>query len=452
MSSKEKIKSRPKRLIIIAGSDPTAGAGIQADLKTASAVGVYGLTVITSITAQNTKGVQGIFNLPKEQIEEQLKSIFDDVEFDGIKIGMIGDEATAKVVKKFLKKQKFPVILDPVLVAQSGGILSNKNIVESLFEYADLITPNISEAEALSGIKIRTTNDVIKAGKFLIQKAKRVLIKGGDSNLDFDFYFEQDLMHKFPIQRINTKNTHGTGCSLATAIASYHILGFSWLEAISHARSLILKAIEKGLELGSQFGTIDQFALLKDQSKRYEIIEQLKMAFEKIKNENIGYLIPEIQTNFVYALPNATDLKDVAGFPGRIINYKNNLFAITSPEFGASRHVASLVISAKRYYPEVSSAMALRFIPELIPILKKSGFKISSFDRKMEPKQIKEKEGSSLDWGVSEALEKTKIMPDIIYDLGDVGKEPVIRVFGVNPFDVAEKIIKIKKIWESKNA
>jgi hydroxymethylpyrimidine/phosphomethylpyrimidine kinase len=259
-------------------------------------------------------------------------------------------------------------------------------------------------------------------------------------------------MHKFPIQRINTKNTHGTGCSLATAIASYHILGFSWLEAISHARSLILKAIEKGLELGSQFGTIDQFALLKDQSKRYEIIEQLKMAFEKIKNENIGYLIPEIQTNFVYALPNATDLKDVAGFPGRIINYKNNLFAITSPEFGASRHVASLVISAKRYYPEVSSAMALRFIPELIPILKKSGFKISSFDRKMEPKQIKEKEGSSLDWGVSEALEKTKIMPDIIYDLGDVGKEPVIRVFGVNPFDVAEKIIKIKKIWESKNA
>lgn len=452
MSLKKKRINRPKRLLIIAGSDPSAGAGVQADLKTASAIGVYGLTVITSITAQNTKGVQAIFNLPEEQIETQLNSILEDIDFDGIKIGMVGDEKVAKVIEKFLKNQNKPVVIDPVLVAQSGGLLSNKEIVSSILKYADLITPNMSEAEALTGIKIKKIDDVIKAGKNLLKESKRVLIKGGDSKIDFDVYFENDYIHKFPIERIDTKNTHGTGCSLATAIASYITLGFDWIESISKARMLIIKALEQGIELGSQFGTIDQFAILRESVKKYEIIGHLKMAFERIRNENIGYLIPEIQTNFVYALPKAKNVNDVAGFPGRIVNYKNNLMSISTPEFGASKHVASLVISAKRFYPEVSSAIALRFIPDLIPILKKSGFKVKSFDRKREPKFIKEKEGSSLDWGVSEALKNTTSMPDIIYDTGDVGKEPVIRVFGIDPFDVVEKVMKIKKIWENKDA
>ncbi|MCX7770638.1 MAG: bifunctional hydroxymethylpyrimidine kinase/phosphomethylpyrimidine kinase [Proteobacteria bacterium] len=451
MNLKKKGMNRPKRLLIIAGSDPTAGAGVQADLKTASAIGVYGLTVITSITAQNTKGVQGVFNLSDEYVESQLNSILEDVEFDGIKIGMIGEDRIAKVIEKFIKKQKKIIVLDPVLVAQSGGILANKKYIESLFPFCDLITPNAFEAEKLAGIKIKTLNDVLKAGKELLKKAKRVLIKGGDSKIDFDIYFESNLIHKFPIERLDTKNTHGTGCSLATAIASYLILGFDYVSAISKARELIYKALQNGLELGSQFGTIDQFATLKEDAKRYEIIEHLKLAFESIKNENIGYLVPEIQTNFVYALPNAKNYRDVAGFPGRIINFKGNLCALSSPEFGASKHVASLVLSAKRFYPEISSAIALRYIPELIPLLKKAGLRVSNFDRKKEPKNIKEKEGSSLDWGVSEALKNTSVMPDIIYDLGDVGKEPVIRVFGNNPFEVVEKVIKIKKIWESKN-
>ncbi len=452
MSLKIKNMSRPKRILIIAGSDPTAGAGIQADLKTASAIGVYGLTVITSITAQNTKGVQKIFNLPEEDVEKQLSSIEDDIYFDGIKIGMIANVEVANTIRKFLEKQKKPVVIDPVLVAQSGGILSNKDIIEKLFKYCDLITPNISEAEQFTGIKIETLEDVVKAGKILLKQAKRVLIKCGDSNIDFDVYFEKNLIHKFPIERIKTRNTHGTGCSLATAVASYLILGFNWLESISKARTFIFKALKKGVELGSQFGTVDQFAVLREEARKYEIVEELKIAFERIKNENIGYLIPEIQTNFVYSLPVAKDIYDVAGFPGRIVNYKNNLFCIGSPEFGASKHVASLVIAAKRFYPEVSSAIALRFIPELIPLLKEAGFKVRSFDRKKEPKNIKNIEGSSLNWGVCEVLKRSSVMPDIIYDLGDVGKEPVIRVFGCDPFDVVEKVLKIKKIWEYKNA
>jgi hydroxymethylpyrimidine/phosphomethylpyrimidine kinase len=446
MSLKKK-PNRPLRLLVIAGSDPMAGAGLQADLKTASALGVYALTVVTAVTSQNTKGVCKILNVPKEHLSSQLKSIYDDVEFDGIKIGMIGNKEQAKIIGKFIEKIKKPVVLDPVLVAQSGGELSKEVYVKGLFKYCELITPNASEAERLSRIKIKSLEDMVKAGKSLLSQAKRVLIKGGDTNIGFDVYLEKDKIHTFPIERINTQNTHGTGCSLATAIASMFLNGYDWYDAVSKSREFIRKSILGGVPLGSQFGTIDQFASLKDDARRYFILNALKEAYEILNKEDLGGLVPEIQTNLVYALPYAEKHQDVAGFPGRIIRYGNKLYAPFPPEFGASKHVATLVLSARKFYKEVSSAMALRYIPELIPLLKKEGFSIASFDRNKEPKEIKEKEGSSLDWGVTEALKNTKNMPDIIYDEGGVGKEPIIRIFGKDPFDVVQKVLKIKKVW-----
>jgi len=447
MSLKKKI-DRPLRLLVIAGSDPMAGAGLQADLKTASALGVYALTVVTAVTSQNTKGVLKIHNVPEEHLKSQLQAIYDDVEFDGIKIGMIGNKKQAYVIGKFIEKVKKPVVLDPVLTAQSGGELSKEVYVRGLFSFCELITPNAYEAERLSGIKIKCLEDMVEAGKSLLSETKRVLVKGGDTNIGFDVYLEKDRIHTFPIERINTKNTHGTGCSLATAIASMFLTGNDWFDAVSMSREFIRKSIIGGMPLGSQFGTIDQFTSLKDDSRRYFIINALKEAYEILSREDLGGLVPEIQTNLVYALPYAENHQDVAGFPGRIIRYGNRLYAPFSPEFGASKHVATLVLSARKFYKEVSSAMALRYIPELIPLLRKKGFNIASFDRKKEPKEIKEKEGSSLDWGVTEALKNTKTMPDIIYDEGGVGKEPIIRVFGKDPFDVVQKVLKIKKFWK----
>ncbi len=447
MSLREKT-NRPLRLLIIAGSDPMAGAGLQADLKTASALGVYALTVVTAVTSQNTKGVNKILNVPEEHLKSQLQAIYDDVEFDAIKIGMIGNEKQAEVIGKFIEKVKKPVVLDPVLVAQSGGELSKEVYVQGLFRYCELITPNASEAERLSRIKINSLEDMIEAGKSLLSETRRVLVKGGDTHIGFDVYLEKDRIHTFPIKRINTKNTHGTGCSLATAIASMFLNGYDWFDAVSRSREFIRKSIIGGVPLGSQFGTIDQFTSLKEDVKRYSIIKALKEAYEILSKEDLGFLVPEIQTNLVYALPHAETHQDVAGFMGRIIRYGNKLYAPFPPEFGASKHVATLVLSARKFYKEVSSAMALRYIPELIPLLRKKGFSIACFDRKKEPKEIKEKEGSSLDWGITEALKNTKTMPDIIYDKGGVGKEPIIRVFGKDPFDVVKKVLKIKKVWE----
>lgn len=441
-------ESRPKRLLVIAGSDPMAGAGLQADLKTASAIGIYAVTVVTAVTSQNTKGVQNILPVSKEHIQSQLMSIAEDVEFDAIKIGMIGSEESANVIVDFLKMVNKPVVLDPVLFAQSGGILSAINVVERLFPYCTLLTPNVIEAEAFTNVKIKNLDDMVKAAKILGKKCDRVIVKGGDIDIDFDVYIENGKIETFPIKRVLTKNTHGTGCSLASAIASFYLLGFKWRDAVIKARHLIRRALLAGVPLGERFGTIDQFVEMKEQAFRYDVLIKLNEAYEMLKGKGIGKLIPEIQSNLVFALPFAEKYLDVAGFPGRIIRIGDDILAPVSPVFGGSKHIASVVLAAKKFYPQINSAMAIKFEKKVIKKLEKKGFHVSSFDRKNEPTKIKDKEGSTLDWGVTEAFKKSICPLDIVYDEGDVGKEPVMRVFGKDPFDVVDKVMKIKEDWE----
>jgi hydroxymethylpyrimidine kinase/phosphomethylpyrimidine kinase len=435
-----------KRLLIIAGSDPSAGAGVQADLKTASAIGVYGLTVITAVTSQNTKGVQKIHHIPVEHILSQLDSIASDISFDVVKVGMLGNSETADAVHGFLKKAGKPVILDPVIFAQSGGKLSSKNIFEKLFRISDLITPNAAEAEMLTGVKIKDVSDMRKAAVKLMKMTKRVLIKGGDTKIDFDVFGYDGKIQFLPIKRIVTKNTHGTGCSLASAIASYYLNGFGFREAVDKGRLFIRKALLGGLSLGRNFGTVNQFAIVERQRMRYYVLKLLHEAYQQLRGKDIGRFIPEIQSNLVFMLPYSEDLNDIAGFPGRIIRVRKDIHAPFYPEFGASKHIASVVLAANRCFPEIMSAMNIRYSPEIVELMKKKCFRVGSFDRRKEPKVIKEKEGSSLDWGVTEAFRNAKKPFDAVYDEGDVGKEPVIRIFGTDPFDVAKKVLKIAAI------
>lgn len=432
-----------KRLLIIAGSDSSGGAGVQADIKTACAIGLYPLTIITAVTAQNTKGVQHIHLVPKDSLKSQLHSILDDIHFDAVKIGMLGSMENANIVLHFVKKIKKPVILDPVMFSQSGSQLTPEDVFKELMRYVYLITPNFFEAERLTGIKIGSLTDLKKAAKALHKYSKRVLIKGGDSNIDYDLYYDGKDFYPFEINRINTKNSHGTGCSLATAISSYLVLTGDIITAIDRARAFIFSAIKNGVPLGSQFGTIDQLASLRKESLKYNHLLTLQQAYERLKELKIGKLIPEIQSNLVYSLPNPQGIMDVAGFKGRIISIGEDIYTPFFPEFGASRHIARVLLTAKSFFPELNSAMALRYDKEIIKRIKSKNFVVGYFDRKREPKEVKEREGSSLDWGVTEACKKLKKCPDFIYDEGDIGKEPVIRVLGRDPFHIIEKIKEI---------
>jgi hydroxymethylpyrimidine/phosphomethylpyrimidine kinase len=161
-----------------------------------------------------------------------------------------------------------------------------------------------------------------------------------------------------------------------------------------------------------------------------------------MKEANVGALIPEVSSNLGYALPQAEGVDDVAAFPGRIVRHKDSVATFGDPEFGASKHVANIILTVMKFDPEYCSAMNTRYCKESVHQIKKKGFLVGHFDRRLEPKKVKEKEGSSLEWGVGEVLKRMKRVPDFIYDEGDVGKEPMIRVLGRAPLEVVQKVLK----------
>lgn len=255
-----------KKVLTIAGSDSSGGAGIQADLKTMSALGVFGMSVITAVTAQNTIGVQEVMDVTPEIVESQIRSIFDDINVDAVKIGMVSNSKTISIIKKLLKQYDVNnIILDPVMVSKSGYFLLKKeaqSAIKDLISIVDIVTPNIPESEVLTGLKIENRDDMIKAA-FEIQKlgAKNVLVKGGhrcnDAN-DILLYNNNKILD-LEGTRIHTKNTHGTGCTLSSAIASHIAKGYSVEKSVSLSKKYITQAIENSFPIGHGVGPVGHF-------------------------------------------------------------------------------------------------------------------------------------------------------------------------------------------------
>lgn len=257
-----------KKVLTIAGSDSCGGAGIQADLKTMSALGVYGMSVITAITAQNTVGVKKSMDVDGEMVEAQIKAIFDDIKVDAVKIGMVSNSKTIRIIKELLIKYKASnIVVDPVMISKSGYHLLKVEAEESLrelIEIADLVTPNIPEAEVLAKMKIKNEEEMKEAAKKI--KAfgvKNVLIKGGhrvnDAN---DILLSDNYFIKIAGKRIDTKNTHGTGCTLSSAIASYLSRGLSVSESVRLSKEYITKAIQNSFPIGNGVGPVGHFVEL----------------------------------------------------------------------------------------------------------------------------------------------------------------------------------------------
>lgn len=253
-----------KKVLTIAGSDCSGGAGIQADLKTMLAHKVYGMSVITSITSQNTTGVYDVFDLPANVVSAQLDAVFTDIFPDSVKIGMV---SSAKIIDTISKKlQEYHaknIVLDTVMVSTSGHSLLDKKaqsaLIEKLFPLADIITPNIPEAQNLCGFKILSKEDMVKAAEMLYKKYNVcVLLKGGHSaqNSD-DLLFNNGNITWYSSPKINNPNTHGTGCTLSSAIAANLACGMDIGSAVSNAKIYITGAISAMLDLGKGSGPVD---------------------------------------------------------------------------------------------------------------------------------------------------------------------------------------------------
>ncbi|KAA6225617.1 MULTISPECIES: bifunctional hydroxymethylpyrimidine kinase/phosphomethylpyrimidine kinase [unclassified Campylobacter] len=253
-------------ILSIAGSDCSGGAGIQADLKTFSAHNLFGMSVILSVVAENTARVISVHNVPTKIVDEQLLAVFEDIYPKAVKIGMIGSSELMSCVAKNLAKFKPKnVVIDPVMFAKNGFALMPANERESfknnILQFADILTPNIPEAEFLCGFKINNQDDMMKAAFYLYKfGAKSVLIKGGHSNENADdIFYDGNDMYVLESKRIDTKNTHGTGCTLSSAIACNLALGFNKVKAVTRAKKYVKNAILYSLNLGKGCGPTNHF-------------------------------------------------------------------------------------------------------------------------------------------------------------------------------------------------
>lgn len=442
-----------KIALSIAGSDSGAGAGIQADLKTFSALGVYGCTAITAITAQNTKQVAEIFEISPSMVEQQIRSIMIDMRPTAIKIGMVYSSPIIDAIYRSLKKTtKIPIVLDPILTAGTGAKLlrreAYKSFVSKLIPLSTLITPNKMEAEKLADIVIKTENDIIEASRKINKLGvKNVLVKGGhfgsEHVIDLLLDSKGDIM-KFTNPRLKIKEVHGSGCNFSSAVTAYLAEGMALAQACKMANEYVHNAVKNAVNLGRGLPIANPPSVMYRDANRYHVLAELQDAAEEVSILDGFYrLIPETQTNFAYALLNAAEVSDIAAVRGRIIRIENTAVPASYIKFGVSTHVASALIAYMSVNPDFRSAINIRFDKRIVDVCK-SLFSVASYDRTKEPKKIKRKEGSTVAWGILAALSKNPIA-EVIYHTGDVGKEPMICLFGRNPREVVNKIKAILK-------
>jgi hydroxymethylpyrimidine/phosphomethylpyrimidine kinase len=256
-----------KTAVTIAGSDSSGGAGIQADLKTFQSLGVYGMSVVTAVTVQNTQKVYAIQEITPQIVHDQITCLFEDMAIDAVKIGMVSSIDLIHAIADALASVPLPpVVLDPVMISKSGYALLHKDarnsLVEKLFPIADVVTPNIHEAEALAGYTISDQQKMETAAKQMIEMgAAKVVVKGGhmDGQQATDVLYDGQQFRTLSSPRLETTNTHGTGCTFSSAIAAHLAKGYPFVDAVQKAKTYITGAIENALDIGRGHGPTHHF-------------------------------------------------------------------------------------------------------------------------------------------------------------------------------------------------
>ena len=439
----------------IAGSDSGGGAGIQADLKTFAALQVHGTCAITAVTAQNTFEVRGVQALDLDIIEGQIRAVYEDLGIDAAKTGMLFSSKIIRRIARVLNDYDFPLVIDPVMIAKSGAQLlldeAVEALIDELFPRALIVTPNRMEAEKISGISIRNIDDAKRAAKRISDLGPRgVLVKGGhlEGAESIDVFYYEGGYHIYRSERIQSKSIHGTGCSLSAAITGALAHGYEPVKAVNIAKRLISEAIRFGLRIGRGYGPVNPFAPLYREASRESARRGLKELLEWLSGiDNVGRLVPEVGMNIAYSSIYPLDSRDIIAIPGRIRRLPDGRISYVEPSYGASDHLARYLLKISEYTDRIRIAMNIRYDERIVKHLRDKGFRIGFYDRGLEPPELKGIEGATIPWGVDEAIKNAGGVPDVIYHLGDVGKEPMIILLAGTPGELKKMIMDVLEVY-----
>ncbi|GAB4269906.1 MAG: bifunctional hydroxymethylpyrimidine kinase/phosphomethylpyrimidine kinase [Deferrisomatales bacterium] len=442
--------SQMPRMLTIAGSDSGGGAGIQADLRTAALLGCHGASAITAVTAQNSTGVQGVFPLPPETVSAQIRSVLGDIGADAAKTGMLFSAEIIRAVAEALAE--YPVaklVVDPVMVAKGGAPLLREDarhaLIREILPLAALVTPNLPEAEALAGAPVGEGDGRWETCRRILDLGPRaVLLKGGHAEGEWveDLYADAEgARERLRSPRIPTRHTHGTGCTLSAAIAAHLARGWELPEAVARAHTFLHAAIRAAYPLGRGHGPTNPYAAA-HLGGRHAVLERLWQAWDRLEAENPAELIPEVQSNLAEALPGATEPAHVAAFPGRMVRCGGRIRRLDGPRFGASRHLAALLLAAIRGGSPFRAVMNVRFGRDVLEACRAEGLVA---ERLGGGEGAEGDHGSGLGERVARVSASVARAPDVLYIEGGTGLEPMVCLFGSDALEVAERVTAVSR-------
>ena len=427
-------------ILSIGGSDPSSGAGIQSDIKVFSKLDIHCLTVITAITGQNTSNFGMVEPVSKNILENQLESIITDFKIDGIKIGMVYNSEIIKTLYHHLKKLKIPIVVDPVIKSTTGGMLIEKAAIidfkKFIIPLATIITPNKFEAEILTKMKINSINTPEKIAKKIQRMgAKNIVITGIKikNKKISDFVLEKNKKYYITDKEISKIN-RGSGCIHSASVLYSIVKNKNIKKALEFAKKNTFNSIKNSKKIGKGIAITNM-----EESNEIKLLNSIN-EFTKIKN--IYKNIPECQTNFVYSKQKPKSIKEILGISGRIVKSGEEVIVAGDLVYGGSKHVATALLTVNKKYSKIQSAINVKYKNDTISKIKKLKLTTYDYDRNHEPKNVKNG-GSTIEWGIKNAIKNSTKPPDIIYHKGDFGKEPMIIVFAETPDIVIKKILKI---------
>ncbi len=451
------IKSKdtpPVFVLVIGGSDPSGGAGIQVDLRTLGACGVHGLSAISSLTIQNSRGITRIMPSSPKDVQEQVIASIDDFPVSWVKTGILPDPELVRTVSEIVQKHKLKCVVDPILHSGKGFTFAQDETliayIKRLCPQASIVTPNLDELQQLAGA-MTPEEDITKIEpSILAQKLARawntcIVAKGGHAggSAVTDLLVQNDQVWHFSHPRLPFKQIHGSGCCFASAIAGYCAKGLSIPAAVADAEQLMELAMLGGwtwnettfLEPLHQLTKQGLVSLLQEEVK--EVICMLE------SNPVAPNLIPEVRANVSIVALGGMTREQVAAVDGRITIIGGQVKAAGPIRLACSNHTARLLLACRAVDPRIRAVMNLKYSISNVDACQRAGLHCTEITRSREPTSQKSSELGTMEWIPSQIKIPSSEFPDVVYDVGDFGKEAMIRLFARSGKDLKEKLLKI---------
>ena len=423
--------------LTVAGSDSIGGAGIQADVKAMSVVGVHAASVITAVTAQNTCGVDGILPIPEEFIKAQLEAVLKDCDIKAVKTGMLYSAEIVGTVADILEDHEMPLIVDPVMVSGTGSSLSDDGyasaLKKKLLPMCELVTPNKHEAEVLAKMKIKTRDDLMLACELIGKQGSSVLMKGGHFNTPtvVDYLYLSSEFTKMEYPRLR-KTGHGSGCVLSSFITANMAKGLDIVNAVLKSRELIQESISSQYAIGKGDVVVNTMVKLKGDTDKFQVLDALDAAAAKIVDTVPDELVPKGGMNIAMALKDAAGPEEIAAIDKRMVVHNGILRKNGPAKFGTAEGLSYILLTVMKHSPETRCIMSIAYGDDIMDVMEEVG--MTSVTAEMGKDKFSE--------ATEKALRKCKGIPDAIVDKGPK-KDRVIRILAKDTEDMLAKLEEI---------